>query len=190
MPPGDVLLACAAVTRNTSGDVLAFPLTATAQQTAALLSGIGPESDLESPRPLLSSVSHSFPADALCGPWVTCYQFHHDGTQCHHADIAHTTAETDRHIRATNNPPASRRFQRRSQGLCELWGARLRLDGRKLSLGSHAPPVVARRHRGDLPADHIGWLRHDTQIGQEGRSETNLTTSCRRISASGRRDGC
>ena len=106
IPPGDVLLACAAVIQNTPADVLAFPQTATAQQTAALLSDIGPALDRQSP--LLGTVPHSFPADALCGPWVTCYQFRHGGTQRHHADIAHITAESDRHIRATNHPPSPR----------------------------------------------------------------------------------
>jgi DNA-binding transcriptional regulator YiaG len=108
IPPGDVLLSCAMVTQNTSGDMLAFPRTATVQQAAALLSDISPALDRESPAPLLWAVPHSFPADALCGPWVTCYQFRHGGAQQHHADIAHITAGSDRHIRATNHPPSPR----------------------------------------------------------------------------------
>jgi hypothetical protein len=51
---------------------------------------------------LLGSVS--FPASALTGFWVTSYRFDHGGTQMHHADIAHITAESDRSIRATNYP--------------------------------------------------------------------------------------
>ena len=108
IPPGDVLLPCAMVTQNTSGDMLAFPRTATVQQAAALLSDISPALDRESPAPLLRAVPHSFPADALCGSWVTCYQFRHGGTQQHHADIANITAGSDRHIRATNHPPSPR----------------------------------------------------------------------------------
>ena len=45
----------------------------------------------------------SFLANALCGAWVTSYQFPHDGHQLHHADIAHVTADGD-HIRVTNDP--------------------------------------------------------------------------------------
>jgi hypothetical protein len=51
---------------------------------------------------LLGSVS--FPASALSGYWVTAYQFDHGGTVMYHADIAHVTAESERSIRATNNP--------------------------------------------------------------------------------------
>jgi transcriptional regulator with XRE-family HTH domain len=79
-PPGDVLLACAAIAENTPGGGL----------------------------PLLESVPHSFPAAALEGPWVTAYQFAHGDTQRYHADIAHVTAESDRHIRVVNHPPEPR----------------------------------------------------------------------------------
>ncbi len=102
IPPGDVLLACAVAAPATPGDVPAFPLNATAEQAAALLSGAGPRGILP------WQVPHSFPADALAGSWVTCYQFRHDGAQYHHADIARITAETDRHIWAANHPPAPR----------------------------------------------------------------------------------
>jgi transcriptional regulator with XRE-family HTH domain len=44
-----------------------------------------------------------FPVAALCGYWVTSYQFPHDGGQLHHADIANVTADGD-HIRVTNDP--------------------------------------------------------------------------------------
>lgn len=44
-PPGDVLLASAVAAQDMPGDVLAFPLNATAERTAALLSGIGPALD-------------------------------------------------------------------------------------------------------------------------------------------------
>jgi transcriptional regulator with XRE-family HTH domain len=52
----------------------------------------------------------AFPAAALAGEWVTVYQFTHspdwgpDRQPCHHADIAHVTAESDRHLRITNGP--------------------------------------------------------------------------------------
>jgi DNA-binding transcriptional regulator YiaG len=42
IPPGDVLLAAAVAAQDMPGDVLTFPLNATAERTAALLSGIGP----------------------------------------------------------------------------------------------------------------------------------------------------
>lgn len=80
-PPGDVLLA--AVTAEEGG----------------LLAPAGS---------LLQPVPSGFPASALEGPWVTCYQFSHGGTLLHHADIAHVTAESDWQIRAANYPPAPR----------------------------------------------------------------------------------
>jgi hypothetical protein len=79
-PPGDVLLAC----------------TAAAQGTPSLAVS------------LLTAVPPSFPADALAGPWVTCYQFTHAGKPRFHADIAHITAGPDDHIRAVNHPPEPR----------------------------------------------------------------------------------
>ena len=45
IPPGDVLLASAVAAQDMPGDVLAFPLNATAERTAALLSAIGPAID-------------------------------------------------------------------------------------------------------------------------------------------------
>jgi hypothetical protein len=60
------------------------------------------------PGSLLAGVPHSFPATALAGAWVTSYQFTHNGEPCHHADIAHVTAGSDRHIRAVNRPAESR----------------------------------------------------------------------------------
>lgn len=73
-----------------------------------LLEGDQPGSG-ESHGVLLGSVPHSFPVDALNGPWVTCYEFRPGGgtLQCH-ADIAHVAAVSDRQIRATNHPPAPR----------------------------------------------------------------------------------
>jgi hypothetical protein len=58
---------------------------------------------------LLDSAPHSFSAATLAGPWVTCYQFmqHGETPRCH-ADIAHVTALSDRHIRAVNYPPEPR----------------------------------------------------------------------------------
>lgn len=60
------------------------------------------------PGTLLGTVPHSFPATALEGPWVTSYLFDHDGQPRHHADIAHVTAEDDRHLRAVNLAAESR----------------------------------------------------------------------------------
>jgi hypothetical protein len=58
---------------------------------------------------LLDSAPGSFPASALAGPWVTCYQFmHHGETPRCHADIAHITALSDRRIWAVNWPPEPR----------------------------------------------------------------------------------
>lgn len=57
---------------------------------------------------LLDAVPPSFPADALTGPWVTCYQFTHASELRFHADIAHVTAGPDNHIRAVNHPPEPR----------------------------------------------------------------------------------
>ena len=79
-PPGDILLACSAATQGAPD--LAVPL--------------------------LAPVPPSFPADALAGPWVTCYQFSHAGKPRFHADIAHVTAGPDDHIRAVNHPPEPR----------------------------------------------------------------------------------
>ncbi len=80
VPPGDVLLAADAVT---GGE------TATTGH-------------------LLAHVPHSFTAEALAGPWVTCYHFSHGGERQCHADIAMVTAESDRHIWASNHPPEPR----------------------------------------------------------------------------------
>lgn len=77
-PPGDVLLACGG----------------TAHDTSAV--------------PLLTVVPASFPAEALAGAWVTCYQFTHAGKPHHHADIAHITAESGSRIWAANHPPEPR----------------------------------------------------------------------------------
>lgn len=80
-PPGDVVLAA----RHLAGD--------------------------EAPEPsgmLLGTVPHGFPAQALCGYWVTCYDFPHAGARRYHADIARVTAESDRRVRVTNHPPEPR----------------------------------------------------------------------------------
>jgi hypothetical protein len=79
-PPGDVLLACSVAAQGASG--LAVPL-------------------LTAPPP-------GFPADALAGSWVTCYQFSHAGRPHAHADIAHVTAESGSRILAVNQPPEPR----------------------------------------------------------------------------------
>ena len=82
IPPGDVLLAVAAAAQITPGAWL--------------------------PVPLLAAVPPAFPAEALAGPWVTCYQFTHAGTLRYHADIAHVTATPDGRIWAVNHPPEPR----------------------------------------------------------------------------------
>jgi transcriptional regulator with XRE-family HTH domain len=43
-----------------------------------------------------------FPVSAITGPWVTAYQFTHDGKQLHHADIAQITIEPNGSIKAAN----------------------------------------------------------------------------------------
>lgn len=78
-PPGDVLLAC---------------------MTAA------PGAALEVP--LLADIPPAFDVEALAGPWVTCYQFSHDGEPRHHADIARVTALPGGRITAVNHPPEPR----------------------------------------------------------------------------------
>jgi DNA-binding transcriptional regulator YiaG len=101
-PPSDVLVACAVIVHQAPGEVLAFPQSATAGETAALLAAEMPGATL------LGSVPESFPASQLSGPWVTCYQFGHAGELRHHADIAQITAGSDRSIRAGNHPPEPR----------------------------------------------------------------------------------
>ena len=81
-PPGDVILACAAITQGTA--------------------------DAGRAAPLLMAVPPSFPAEALAGPWVTCYQFTHAGKPRYHADIAHVTVGPAGRIRAVNHPPEPR----------------------------------------------------------------------------------
>jgi DNA-binding transcriptional regulator YiaG len=79
-PPGDALLACAAILQGVP--------------TPAV--------------PLLAIVPPAFPAETLDGPWVTCYQFSHAGKQRFHADIAHAAAGPDGRVRAVNYPPDPR----------------------------------------------------------------------------------
>jgi transcriptional regulator with XRE-family HTH domain len=84
-PPGDVLLACAAISQGTAGPDL----------------------------PLLAAVPPAFPAEALAGPWVTTYVFSHAGRPHFHADIATIAAESESRIRAVNHPPEPRSEGRR-----------------------------------------------------------------------------
>jgi hypothetical protein len=56
---------------------------------------------------VLDAVPPSFAADAVCGHWVTAYQFHHAGVAQHHADIACITG-SGHWVTATNHPPAPR----------------------------------------------------------------------------------
>lgn len=79
-PPGDVILACAAIAQG---------------------------APISSP-PLLSAVPPAFPAETLAGSWLTCYQFSHDGQLRHHADIAAVTVLPEGRIRAVNHPPEPR----------------------------------------------------------------------------------
>ena len=58
--------------------------------------------------PLLDAGRPAFPAEALAGPWVTCYEFSHDGEPRYHADIAHVTVGPDGRVRAVNHPPEPR----------------------------------------------------------------------------------
>lgn len=82
-PPGDVLLACRVAAQETAG-----------------IPGLA--------LPLLTTIPPAFPAEALAGPWVTCYQFTHAGEPRHHADIARIIVGPDDHIRAANHPPEPR----------------------------------------------------------------------------------
>ena len=100
-PPGDVLLACSVAAQGASG--LAVPL--------------------------LTAVPPGFPAEALAGSWVTCYQFSHAGKPHCHADIARVTAESGSRIRAVNHPPEPRSEGRARAFLNEIEAA---LAGRHL----------------------------------------------------------
>ena len=79
-PPGDVVSACYAITHGDPGANV----------------------------PLLAAVPPAFPAEALAGPWVTCYQFSHGGEVRFHADIAHVAIGPDGRVRAVNHPPEPR----------------------------------------------------------------------------------
>ena len=79
-PPGDVVLACLSATQGIPAVAL----------------------------PLLAEIPSAFPAGALAGPWVTCYQFSHAGGPRYHADIAHVTIGPDGRVRAVNHPPEPR----------------------------------------------------------------------------------
>lgn len=85
IPPGDVVLACAAITHGEPGAAL----------------------------PLLAAVSPAFPASALAGPWATTYEFIHGGRPHYHADVAWVTAESGSRIQAVNHPPEPRSQGRR-----------------------------------------------------------------------------
>jgi hypothetical protein len=79
VPTGDVLLACSVAAQGTVLDV-----------------------------PLLAAVPPAFDAEALAGPWVTVYQFHHNASPRYHADIARVTAVGENRVRAVNHPPEPR----------------------------------------------------------------------------------
>ena len=124
-PPGDVVLACAD----------------DAQGAPALAS------------PLLAAVPPAFPAEALAGPWVTCYQFTHAGKTHHHADIAHVTAESDSRIRAVNHPPEPRSEGRRRPFRNEIdAGARRPPPDRRVAEHSATPGTAARSSSPSFPA--------------------------------------
>jgi transcriptional regulator with XRE-family HTH domain len=93
IPAADVLLAA----RHLAGDEAAEP------------SGI-----------LLGTVPHGFPAQALAGYWVTCFDFAHAGVRRYHADVALIRAESDRCVRVTNHSPAPRTEGRASPFLNEI----------------------------------------------------------------------
>jgi DNA-binding transcriptional regulator YiaG len=79
-PPGDALLACAAITQGIPAAAL----------------------------PLLAAIPPAFPAEALAGPWVTAYRFSHNASPRYHADIAHVAAVAEDRVRAVNHPPEPR----------------------------------------------------------------------------------
>lgn len=100
-PPGDVVLACAAVAED------------------------APDSTLS----LLDPVPPGFPLAAIAGPWVTAYQFAHDGAANYHADIAHVAAVGEWQVHAVNHPPEPRTQGRASPFRNEI---EARLFGRHL----------------------------------------------------------
>jgi len=79
--------------------------------------------------PLLDAVPASLPAEAIAGPWVTAYQFTHQGRPHFHADVAHVTAAGGREVRAVNHPPDPRTQGRASAFRNEIEGC---LFGRHL----------------------------------------------------------
>lgn len=101
-PPGDVLLACTVVIH---GDMPGLAV------------------------PLLAAIPPAFPAEALTGAWVTCYQFSHNAAPRYHADIARVTAGPDGRIRAVNHPPEPRSEGRATPFRNEIEAA---LNGRHL----------------------------------------------------------
>lgn len=60
------------------------------------------------PVDLLGPVPPGFPAQALVGWWVTCYDFPHGARRLYHADVAQVTAESRDRVRVTNHSPAPR----------------------------------------------------------------------------------
>lgn len=78
----------------------------------------------EPPGMLLDAIPHSFPAQAIAGPWVTTYQFTSAGQPRFHADIAHVTAVSERQVRIVNYPPEPR-TQGRAAGFRNEIEARL-----------------------------------------------------------------
>jgi hypothetical protein len=126
VPPGDVLLAAAAA------------------------GGEAPASWAS----LLDSVPDSFPAATLEGPWVTCYQFDHEGVPQCHADIAHVTAGRGHHVTAVNHPPVPRTEGRASPFRNEIAG---QLAGRHLA--GHWRNTSDTRYFGSL---HLAVLPGET----------------------------
>jgi DNA-binding transcriptional regulator YiaG len=80
MPPGDVVMAC-----------------------GQLLVGEPPPG-----LNVLGTIPGGFPAQALAGFWLTCYDFSHAGTVQYHADVAQVVAESGRHVTVTNHAPEPR----------------------------------------------------------------------------------
>lgn len=83
VPPGDVLVAAETVSHaSVAGE----------QMTSSIL----------------DVVPQSFSAEALCGTWVTCFQFNPEPHPKRHVDIAQISFASERVVRVVNYPPAPR----------------------------------------------------------------------------------
>lgn len=57
---------------------------------------------------VLSKIPQSFPPEALCGAWVTCFRFGPGPARKAHVDIAQISMGSDRLLTITNHPPVPR----------------------------------------------------------------------------------